>query len=250
MSGGSENATASRTTNTVANDSKKENVSNLESISAHSSQQSSNKQILLSTAVVIKRNARGESTACRVLLDSESQNNFMSESISQTLRLNKTSVLRKIIGINKSAHNASYMASAKIESRVSNYKVNIDFYILPRLTGNIPLSKIDISRFQIPPEFKLADLSYSEPQRIDAILGSEVFYELLRANQFKLPQSNLIMQEMQLGWIVAGSTQPWEDVGKISTVALCTSLSKLEEQVSKFWRTEEIGSKTAFTLEE
>jgi hypothetical protein len=153
MAGGSENATAYRTTNTVASDSKKENVSNLESISAHSSQQSSNKQILLSTAVVILRNTRGESTACRVLLDSGSQSNFMSESISQTLKLNKTRVSCKIIGINESAQNASYMASANIESRVSNYKVNIDFYILPRLTGNIPLSKIDISRFQIPAEF-------------------------------------------------------------------------------------------------
>jgi len=133
---------------------------------------------------------------------------------------------------------------------VPNYKVNIDFYILPRLTGNIPLSKIDISRFQIPTEFKLADPSYSEPQRIYAILGSEVFYELLRANQFKIPQSNLIMQETQMGWNVAGSTQPREDTSKTSSVALCTSLSNLEEQVSKFWRTEVIGSKTAFTLEE
>ncbi|XP_022162437.1 uncharacterized protein LOC111028196 [Myzus persicae] len=227
MAGGSENATASLITSTAANESKEKNVSNLESISAHSSQQSSNKQMLLSTAVVIMRNARGESTACRVLLDSGSQSNFMSESISQTLRLNKTRVSCTIIGINESAHNASYMTSANIESRVSNYKVNIDFYILPRLTGNIPLSKIDVSRFQIPSEFKLADPSYSEPQRIDAILGSEVFYGLL-----------------------PGSTQAREDINKASTVALCTSLSKLEEQVSKFWHTEEVGSKTAFTLEE
>lgn len=229
MAGGSENATSSRITNTVPNKSKDKNTYNLESISAHSFQQSSNKQILLSTAVVIMRNASGESTPCRVLLDSGSQSNFISESISQTLKLNKKRVSCTIIGINESAHNASYIASANIESRVSNYKVNIDFYILPRLTGNIPLSKIDVSRFKIPAEFKLADPSYSEPQRIDAILGSEVFYDLLRANQLKLPQSNLIMQETQLGWIVAGSTLAREDVNKTSTVVLCTCLSKLEE---------------------
>lgn len=46
-----------------------------------------------------------------------------------------------------------------------------------------------------------------------------------------------------------GSTQGREDIGKISNVALCTSISKVEEQISAFQRTEEISSEPTFTLE-
>lgn len=140
--------------------------------------------------------------------------------MSRMLKLKKRRASCTIVGINQSTHNASCIVSANIESRVSDYKINVEFYILSRLTGNIPLSKIDVYKFQIPVELELADPSYSETQRIDAVLGSEVFYDLLRLNQLKFPQSNLIMQETQLGWIVAGSTQVREDLNKISTVVL------------------------------
>lgn len=65
--GGSENISVSRVKNTAVNESKEQNTTNLESINAHSSRQSSNKQILLSTAVVIIKNLLGKSTECRVL---------------------------------------------------------------------------------------------------------------------------------------------------------------------------------------
>lgn len=54
--------------------------------------------------------------------------------------------------------------------------------------------------------------------------------------------------------IVAETTQDKENVSKNPSIALCPNVpfnvSKFEEQVSKFWRTDEIGINTAYTQRE
>lgn len=91
------------------------------------------------------------------------------------------------------------MVTADIKSRISNYKMNIHFHVLPRFTNNFPLVKIDVSTFRTPVKIQLTDSYYNKPQRIDAISDSKIFYELMRIDQNKLLKLNLRLHETYLG---------------------------------------------------
>lgn len=92
------------------------------------------------------------------------------------------------------------MVFANIDSRVLNDKTHADLTpwwlhvtILSRLIGKISISKIDVDRFKVLAELKLADPFYGKLQKIDAILGSEVFFDLLCSHRLKVISSGLIM---------------------------------------------------------
>ncbi|XP_050523904.1 uncharacterized protein LOC126895751 [Daktulosphaira vitifoliae] len=140
-------------------------------------------QVLLSTAVLIAYNRNGEPVICRALLDTGSQSNFITDSMAQTLNLNRRRVNCAITGIQLSTHTASNSVAVKISSRLSNYSSNLECLVLSKLTNNIPLKSIDLDNLKLPANIELADPMFTTPQKIDMILGSGVFFELLRGEQ-------------------------------------------------------------------
>jgi len=56
----------------------------------------------------------------------------------------------------------------------------------------------------VPDNIALADNAYNKPQKIDMLLGAELFFDLMYPGKIKSTSNGPIMQEMRLGWIVAG----------------------------------------------
>jgi len=75
-------------------------------------------------------------------------------------------------------------------------------------------------------------------------MGAELFFDCLRAGQYKPSAHSPTHQESTFGWIVAGSENT-------SQVAVHTFVAQtipgngyqLEEQLAKFWKLEEIENK-------
>lgn len=97
----------------AANNRSNENMENHANVSGSSlCHAATANQILLSTAVVYIVDVRGTLQEARVLLDSGSQKNFMSERLALLLGLERKVVNVPIVGINQAKINAKFQVCA------------------------------------------------------------------------------------------------------------------------------------------
>lgn len=225
----------------------KDGTQPLTSVNAHASYEDVQGQVLLSTAVIFAHNNSNEKIYCRVLLDSGSQNNFITNSMAKHLQLKRKKIDYSISGINQSSHSASNQVSTKIKSRISNYETYLDFIVMPALTNYLPSMSISSAAVKIPEGIELADPSFNVSQKIDMIIGSEIFFELICTGQVRPTVHGPTFQKTLFGWIVAGpvSSQIKHERVENKCVSLFSSgtsstTSELEEKIARFWRLEEI----------
>jgi len=58
--------------------------------------------------------------------------------------------------------------------------------ILPKITGNLPTSNIDTKKWSIPKNIKLADSRYFKPEKIDLLIGTDSYWEIMCTENYKL----------------------------------------------------------------
>lgn len=223
-------------------------------VSVHVAANSSD-QVLLSTAEVRVQNENGESQIGRVLLDSGSQCNFITESMAQILKLKKTRVQHTVLGIGGKSQNVKAAVVVTIRSRINNYNLTCSCLVVPKITNILPSENIG-GECMVPSDIELADTSFKIPKKIDLLLGACHFFEILGKQKIKPTINGPIFQETQLGWIVSGLVTSKYTNGKPNNVNCHTALveentsTNLEIMVSKFWRTEEFEAAVPYTTEE
>ncbi|XP_060841938.1 uncharacterized protein LOC132922439 [Rhopalosiphum padi] len=192
------------------------------SVSAHASAISC-RQVLLSTAIINVYNNDGKPVKCRALLDSGSQNNFITEHMAQVLKLRRKKVTFDVAGIGHTLHTIKSEITVMVGSCITDFKANISCLIIPCITNNIPIRAVNTESIKIPNNIILADKSYNKPQRT------------------------------KLGWIVAGPVfNNKSNLKETQNICLSTYQvdDNLDERIAKFWRLENIDKNTNYTLEE
>jgi hypothetical protein len=108
-------------------------------------------QVLLATAIVDIKNKFNQYIPCRVLLDSASQLNFISEHCVQRLRLSKRQQPMSIQGINNVNTTTNHSVSIHLRSRQSDWHTTLSCAVLPRVTSNTPAHQFNVTswKFQI-----------------------------------------------------------------------------------------------------
>ncbi|GFV18982.1 integrase catalytic domain-containing protein [Trichonephila clavipes] len=101
----------------------------------------------------------------------------------------------------------------------------------------VPTTKIDFNLNNIP-NLKLADKNFNIPERVQMLLGAEVFYELMLPGQFKMEGSNVIFQNTVFGFVASGSTSSGAK-GKEHSVFIQAE-DNLELPIKKFWEIENV----------
>lgn len=194
-------------------------------------------EIILSTALVDMVGPTGIKVTCRAFLDNGSQSNFITEAITQKLKLNKQSTSISVRGITELTTKVHNMVHATIQSSHSNFQTNAQFLVLPKITGLLPTTRINTSSWNIPPNIKLADPTFSDPAQIDVLLGQEHFLELLEDGRIK-NENMPVLQNTALGWIVGGRTS---EKSLLSNSMYCnlTIMEKLDNHIQRFWKLEE-----------
>ncbi|XP_074026866.1 uncharacterized protein [Leptinotarsa decemlineata] len=204
-------------------------------------------QVLLSTAVVNIRDGQGNYHRARVLLDSGSQSNFLSENLAKTLNLSYRKIDLPVVGINEVVTSITRCVSTKIRSGYNNFEIELPFLIIPKITSKLPNFTIDPCALNIPPNISLADPNFNVPNEIDALLGASIFFDLLCVGQIKTGPGQPILQKSRLGWILSGSIS-----SKFCSKVVCNLSTNMEisEQIERFWKLEEISDHAKFSQEE
>lgn len=195
---------------------------------------------LLATAIIKIQDAAGESHECRAFLDPGSQTNFITRDLCNRMQLPQYKNYLPIRGIHGTQTIAFTETQATILSRFDTLKVKLKFSVLPKITTQLPLSKINIHKLKIPETLTLADPFFHVPGRIDVLLGSSIFWNLLGVGQVKLGKNQPVAQKTKLGWIIAGPIGSEEyNKPSVISIAMLSSTDTIENQLERFWHIEE-----------
>lgn len=159
---------------------------------------------MLPTAVVNLRDNKNQPVPCRILLDSGSQVNFISESMAKRLGVQRVAANVPICGISTLKTRARESVSVELQSRINCFNANMKCLIVPEVTAKIPPSPVDVTNWEIPEGLQLADPQFNQPGRIDMIVGVAMFFRMLKSRQAQLSDDLPIFRETHLGWVIAG----------------------------------------------
>ncbi|XP_051162195.1 uncharacterized protein LOC127282137 [Leptopilina boulardi] len=229
---------AERDKEKIQNSDSSSNVKNMHVLDAS--------RVLLSTANIGLFDTLGNSHSCRILLDSGSQPNLITEECVTRLRLKKRKFDSSIEGVNNNAIKSAEWVDVKFKSHVSGYAGRLSFMVLPHITSHLPNFPINKDNLSIPSQIQLSDPSFHKPGKIDALVGGEIFYELLQDGKIPLAAPRLYLQSTKLGWIVVGKV----GVPGSSSLRCHMVRDSLSEQVEKFWKLENIEERCHKSEEE
>ncbi|XP_071044157.1 uncharacterized protein [Parasteatoda tepidariorum] len=114
--------------------------------------------------------------------------------------------------------------------------------IVPKIAV-LPPTFVNISNLSLSEKIKLADNNWNKPKRIDALLGAELFFELLGTNKIKIKDSQLILIETFFGHVVSGVANNLNsNLEKINdSCFLLVETENLDKALTSFWENEDVN---------
>ncbi|XP_063915471.1 uncharacterized protein LOC135131590 [Zophobas morio] len=200
-----------------ANDQQTSTVQQSESVSLNSySDINTLKSGILSTAIILIMDKKGQYQECRAFLDSDSMNQFITSDMCKKLGLTRQKIEIQIGGI-------------------PGHKC----LMLDRITENLPVSSVNLANITVPKNIKLADPQFYSSAPIDLLIGAELLVPLMCIGQIHLAPGQPHFQKTHLGWILGGTI----NLTNNKTKALCHLShlgTELQEQVTKFLNIEHV----------
>ncbi|XP_055589279.1 uncharacterized protein LOC129741566 [Uranotaenia lowii] len=175
-------------------------------------------RVLMSTAVVRVEDRFGNHSFARTLLDSCSEYCYVTKSFAKRLNLRRSRNVLRVQGIGNESAKSIESVEARVRPRVSeisSFSEDISFHVLPKITSNLPTTKVSLNGIKIPHDLVLADPEFWNPGPIDMIIGAEYFCNLLRSGKCKFLDDGPTLQETEFGWVVSGRVP----VSSVETVA-------------------------------
>ncbi|XP_043642481.1 uncharacterized protein LOC122612735 [Drosophila teissieri] len=203
---------------------------------AHTHTESRSDCVILATALILVKDASGSYKIGRALLDSCSQVNFISEEFAQRLRLPRSKLNLEIRSIGETQTRIKHHATTNIKSRHNGFELLLDFCVTFHIAYH-PESEIDISAWNLPQHSSLADESFNKSRRIDLLLGTETFFDILAVGQVKLGKDLPVLQKTLLGWIVSGRCRAHpRTLHQYSSIAL----TEIDQKMERLWRIDHV----------
>ncbi|GBL79508.1 hypothetical protein AVEN_92661-1 [Araneus ventricosus] len=170
----------------------------------------------------------------RIILDSASEINFISSDCAISLGLKRNRIHSSVSGINGLAEDIKYETNAIISNKDNSFNESLKFMAVPKTSSVTPSCNLDISKLSLPKHIKLADPSFHKPAKISMLLGAQVFFKIMKADQIKINDS-ITLQNSVFNSIVTGGLPTADD--KLHCFLL-SEQEGLENLISKFWQLE------------
>ncbi|GBO00816.1 hypothetical protein AVEN_121634-1 [Araneus ventricosus] len=96
----------------------------------------------------------------------------------------------------------------KMEVEISNLESDfarcVLFYVVSCITNLTPSTRLNVDLSKLPQDINLADPNFCKPNNIDAFIGADLFFEMLKPNKFHLMNSSIILRGTISGYILGG----------------------------------------------
>jgi hypothetical protein len=219
------------------------NLSCNKSKSSEQSNQSAsnaNRHVILPTALIEVMNSDGYFIPCRALLDSASQSNFITEELASKLSITCSRANISIMGIGNVNTSVKNEIKIKIKSRINKFSTEISALVIKDITGLQPSLNFETENMQIKANITLADPFFNQPNRVDLLIGADLFWRLLCIGQIKNGNDSPVFQKTVFGWIASGNFYETPNFSLCSTFseAIVDPEEKLDYILKKFWEIE------------
>ena len=135
------------------------------------------------------------------------------------------------------------MAKFQVLSAYSSGKrIDLTAIVLPKVTCDLPVSPVpfDLTWTHLV-GLPLADPGFGEPQRVDILLGVEVFVDILRHGRRTGPTGSPVASETDFGWVLCGGrVDKTSSSGGINLHVMSLHAAEHTDDIlRKFWEMEE-----------
>lgn len=207
--------------------------------------------VILSTTNVEILDAFGNYQIIRVVLDSASQANFISQKCLNRLGLPRKRYTVPVIGLNHSASAANGICHCTIRPKGELEPIfSLEAFVMPSLCSQMPSVRVNTSEWSHIHNLKLADDQFNIPAPVDMLLGAEIYANILRSGRLRGEPGQPTALETVFGWIILGQTRDG-----------CTSSTPLENyftsfdytldfNIKKFWELESVPTKVHLSPDE
>ncbi|XP_055837034.1 uncharacterized protein LOC129905561 [Episyrphus balteatus] len=190
--------------------------------------------VILATAQISATSSNGETCLFRALIDQGSQISMISEEAAQILSLPRKRISTELTGLSDAAVGTT-KSRVYLEIRprfMSNNKMQAEFLVLPTLIKPLPDESFEFNKNEWE-NYTLADPNLNTKDRIDIIIGSDLYPKLIEEGVRK--HNSIVGQYTIFGWVVSGSLHEKRQCGKI--------MSAVTSSMERFWEIEEIEMK-------
>ncbi|KAB0794840.1 hypothetical protein PPYR_11679 [Photinus pyralis] len=214
--------------------------------------------VLLATAIVDIFDAKGNSHAIRVLLDSANQANFINEKCAHRLCLTKRSLTTAIFGLNQMhSISAKGVAACAIQPHKATGPIfSFDAIVISKLCQDLPTFNINAQNWKHLDNLELADGNFHADKSIDLLIGAEVFAHVLKEGRIIGKQGEPTALNTVFGWVLLGKIHSSRETTKrVETYCTYINEATLPETLHKFWevgrtvRTNLSGNRVSYSRE-
>ncbi|XP_021966495.1 uncharacterized protein LOC110861676 [Folsomia candida] len=162
---------------------------------------------LLATCLVQVADPSGNYHTLRVLADNGSNANYVTDSCIKRIGVPRRRYFATATGLGGvSLVNATGITEFSVSP---HFDSTISFFvsrclITSKITGRLPSSTFDHSRWSHLQNLQLADPNYYKPQDIDMLLGAEFFFDILKGTKLKGPPNSPFAISTSFGWLIGG----------------------------------------------
>ena len=193
---------------------------------------STNRTVVLATALINIQDQFGNFNSIRALIDGGSQASFLKESCVQRLPSQRKSSSMQVTGFDNTT---VAIARGRVELNVrssyeADFKTTAAAFILPEVTGYqafVPGTHDwpHLSNLQ------LADKGFYMPNEIEILLGADVKSDIIRAGFVRGPPGTPSGELTAFGWTISGTIQH----GDANSIAANHAHLDLNSLVRQFW---------------
>ncbi|XP_004521657.1 uncharacterized protein LOC101451129 [Ceratitis capitata] len=204
--------------------------------------------VLLSTALVKIRDCTGKWQPARLLFDSGSHASFVTESCVQRLGLSRSPSTVFITGIGSSQGGKSRGETLiSLSPYYSDECYTINTLILSNITGELPTHALAVSSWSHVNDLLLADPQFMKPGRVDLLIGMDVMEQFLCSGLRKGLPGTPMAQKTVFHWLFGSISAEESPTSRFQSLHCDVHL---ERALAKLWELEEAPQKMHLTSEE
>ncbi|XP_008484679.1 uncharacterized protein LOC103521349, partial [Diaphorina citri] len=212
-----------------------------------SSSAKTNSSVLLSTVKVVSADYKGSAHELRLLLDTGSESNFLTESAVRKLGLNVTKVPSSVQGICGVSSPVKGKVDYQFKSRFDeNVKFSVSALVVSKISDNLPVQPLNTECLSHLKNVLLSDNEFNVSKPVDGILGAYMFSILLESGKIVGCQNCPVAVNTLLGYTVMGGKSSDQNVENSFFCGLLNNPleNSLEFSMKKFMEIEDVPMNT------